>query len=190
MRPARSATSSAAGSRPRKPRKHGAALGAESRGIVGAQRRPIGVADRPDGDARRPPECARPRVAARGGAAGESPRSLRSRAGDRRRGRRAWRRGWGRRPARGEVVDRPAHQPRRQAAAAVFARHQHHADPGEAAAIGQRRRRWRRCGRSRCARRRRGRARGRCANRRRAGSSALRARARRRRPAPTASATA
>ena len=38
-----------------------------------------------------------------------------------------------------EFVHRPAHQLGRQTAATVIARHQHHADPGETLAIGQRR---------------------------------------------------
>ena len=96
MRPARSATSSAAGSRPRKPRKHGAAIGAEGRGVVGAQRRPI-LRRRL---ARMVTSAGPAKVAARGLPLAaeqplQSPRSPRSRACDRRRARRAWHRARG-----------------------------------------------------------------------------------------------
>ena len=123
---------------PAQARKHGAAIGAESSGVVGAQRRPILVGHCPYGDVRRTDEGS-------GGGlplAAEQPRKApgvfkAEPAID------------GAPVGRGiedgdailarEFVHRPAHQLGRQTAATVIALHQHHADPGETLAIGQRR---------------------------------------------------
>ena len=50
----RCATSSAGGSRPRRRASSAAAVGAERRGVIGAQRRPVRVGDRADDRCRRP----------------------------------------------------------------------------------------------------------------------------------------
>ncbi len=113
-------------------REQEATIGTEGRGVIGADGGPISIGDRANGDTGRRGrrrDCVR---ALRAAQALKAPRILEAeRAVDGA----AIGRGVEHRHelGGGEISHGHAQQPRRQSLPAIFARHQHHADPGEAA---------------------------------------------------------